>query len=46
MHFGLLLSQLPQVEKSRVHYDVKPSLHAHERGKFAAFWQRLKSLIL
>jgi hypothetical protein len=44
MTFGLLLSQLPRVRESRVHYDAMLALHAHEPHKLAAFWQRLKIL--
>ena len=45
MHFGLLLSQLPHVRESRVHYDAMLALHAREPHKFAAFWQHIKALI-
>jgi hypothetical protein len=45
MSFGLLLSQLPHVQESRVHYDAMLALHAREPHKFIAFWQRLKALI-
>lgn len=45
MNFGLLLSQLPRVLESRVHYDAMLALHAPEPHKFAAFWQRLKTLV-
>ncbi len=33
MNFGLLLSQLPHVQESRVHYDAMLSLQAREPGK-------------
>jgi hypothetical protein len=46
MNFGLLVSQLPHVQESRVHYDAMLSLQPRERRDFAAFWQRLKTLIL
>ena len=45
MNFGLLLSQLPHVQESRGHYDAMLALHAPQPLKFAAFWQRLKTLI-
>jgi hypothetical protein len=45
MNFGLLLSQLPHVEESRVHYDAMLALHANEPHKLAAFWQRLKAFV-
>ncbi len=45
MNFGLLLSKLPHVEKSRVHYNAMLALHASEPYRFAAFWQQIKSLI-
>lgn len=45
MNFGLLLSKLPHVEESRVHYDAMLTLHANESHRFAAFWQRLKALV-
>jgi len=45
MNFGLLLSKLPHVEESRVHYDAMLALHANESHRFAAFWQRLKALV-
>jgi hypothetical protein len=45
MTFGLLLSQLPHVQESRVHYDAMLALHAREPHQFAAFWLRLKTLI-
>ena len=45
MNFGLLLSQLPHVQESRVHYDAMLALHAPEPHKFAAFWQQLKTLV-
>ncbi|WP_181321847.1 hypothetical protein [Trinickia symbiotica] len=45
MTFCLLLSQLPHIEESRVHYDAMLALHAREPRKFASFWHRLKTLI-
>jgi hypothetical protein len=45
MNFGLLVSKLPHVQESCAHYDVMLALHALEPHKFAAFWQRLKTLI-
>jgi hypothetical protein len=45
MNFSLLLSQLPHVQESRAHYDAMLALHAPEPHRFAAFWQRLKTLI-
>jgi hypothetical protein len=45
MNFGLLLSQLPHVRESRVHYDAMLSLQVREPHRFAAFWQFLKTLI-
>ncbi|HEX7907532.1 MAG TPA: hypothetical protein VF534_05485 [Paraburkholderia sp.] len=45
MNFGLLLSQLPHVRESRVHYDAMLALHEREPHKFAAFWLRLKNLV-
>jgi hypothetical protein len=45
MNFCLLLSQLPHVQESRVHYDAMLALHAREPHKFAVLWQRLKTLI-
>ncbi|MFP3566806.1 hypothetical protein [Paraburkholderia sp. SIMBA_030] len=45
MTFGLLLSQLPQVQESRVHYDAMLALQAPEPRRFAAFWQRFKRLL-
>jgi hypothetical protein len=45
MTFGLLLSQLPHVQESRVHYDAMLALHAREPHQFAALWRRLKTLV-
>ncbi|MFM0308905.1 hypothetical protein P0D71_14080 [Paraburkholderia sp. RL17-383-BIF-A] len=45
MNFGLLLSKLPHVEESRVHYDAMLVLHVNEPHRFAAFWERLKALV-
>jgi hypothetical protein len=45
MNFGLLLSQLPHVQESRVHYDAMLSLQARESHKLAALWHSFKSLI-
>ncbi|MEW6340347.1 MAG: hypothetical protein RXR20_32155 [Paraburkholderia sp.] len=45
MNFGLLLSQLPHVQESRVHYDAMLSLQAREPHRFAALWHTLKSLV-
>ena len=45
MNFGLLLSQLPHVQESRVHYDTMVALHAPEPRRFFAFWLRLKTLL-
>ncbi|WP_172168373.1 hypothetical protein [Paraburkholderia elongata] len=45
MTFGLLLSKLPQVQESRVHYDTMLALQAPEPHKFAAFWQCFKLLL-
>jgi hypothetical protein len=45
MNFGLLLSQLPHVDESRIHYEAMLALHARESHKFAALLQRLKTLI-
>jgi hypothetical protein len=45
MNFGLLLSQLPHVQESRVPYDAMLALHAPEPSKFATFWLRLKALL-
>ena len=44
MNFGLLLSQLPHVQESRVDYAML-ALHAREPHQFAAFWLRLKTLV-
>jgi hypothetical protein len=44
MNFGLLVSQLPHVQESRVHYDAMLATHASKPHKFVAFWQRLKAL--
>ncbi|CDY73821.1 hypothetical protein BGLT_03198 [Caballeronia glathei] len=44
MNFGLLLSQLPQVQESRIHYDAMLSLQPRKHGRFAVFMQRLKAL--
>ncbi|HXZ06647.1 MAG TPA: hypothetical protein VEI25_01180 [Paraburkholderia sp.] len=45
MRFSLLLSQLPHVEESRVHYDAMLAIHASERHRLAAFWNSIKALI-
>ncbi|WP_069233451.1 MULTISPECIES: hypothetical protein [Burkholderia] len=45
MQFGLLLSPLPHVEESRLHYDAMLSLDAAGKPAHATFWQRLKTLI-
>ncbi len=45
MNFGLLLSQLPHVQESRVHYDAMLALHAPEPRKLAVFWLRPKTLL-
>ncbi|AOP65613.1 hypothetical protein [Burkholderia mallei] len=45
MQFGLLLSQLPHVDESSVHYDAMLSLKAAGEPASASFWQRLKALI-
>ncbi|WP_186308591.1 hypothetical protein [Paraburkholderia sp. BCC1885] len=51
MNFGLLLSQLPHVQESRVHYDAMLSLQTrepqepHPPHQLIAAWQRFKSLV-
>lgn len=45
MNFGLLVSQLPHVQESRVHYDAMLALRAREPHKLAVFWQRIKALV-
>ncbi|SEB10545.1 hypothetical protein [Paraburkholderia sartisoli] len=45
MNFGLLLSQLPHVQESRVHYDAMLAFHAREPHPFAALWQRFKTFV-
>ncbi|KGS01473.1 MULTISPECIES: hypothetical protein [Burkholderia] len=45
MQFGLLLSQLPHVQESRVHYDAMLSLESAGKPAAVSFWQRLKALI-
>jgi hypothetical protein len=45
MYFGLLVSQLPHVQESRAHHDTMLSLHSIGQHEFAAFWNRLKTLI-
>ncbi|WP_341318621.1 hypothetical protein WN982_26805 [Paraburkholderia sp. IMGN_8] len=45
MTFGLLLSHLPHVQESRLHYDAMLALHAPAPCKFAAFWQRVKTFV-
>jgi hypothetical protein len=45
MNFCLLLSQLPQVEQSRSHYDAMLALHAREPRQIAVLWQRVKALM-
>ncbi|WP_172318259.1 hypothetical protein [Paraburkholderia solitsugae] len=45
MNFGLLVSQLPHVQESRVHYDAMLALHAPAPHAFAAFWQRLITFV-
>jgi hypothetical protein len=45
MTFGLLLSQLPHVQESRVHYDAMLALHVREPHQFTSFWLRLKTLV-
>ncbi|WP_323119624.1 hypothetical protein [Burkholderia alba] len=45
MNFGLLLSQLPHVQESRVHYDAMLSLDTGKTPALVAFWQHLKALI-
>jgi hypothetical protein len=37
MNFGLLVSQLPHVQESRVHYDALLAMHARDPHKFVAF---------
>jgi hypothetical protein len=44
MHFGLLISDLPRVEESRIHHDAMLSQETREPRGFSAFCQRLKSL--
>ncbi len=44
MNFGLLVSQLPHVNESRVHYDALLALCPRKPHAFAAFWQRLRKL--
>jgi hypothetical protein len=43
VNFGLLLSQLPHVQESRVHYDAMLALDAREPHKIKRFWQRIKA---
>ncbi|MGF6756328.1 hypothetical protein [Paraburkholderia sp. GAS42] len=43
MTFGLLLSHLPHVQESRVHYDAMLAPHAPKPHRLAAFWLRLKT---
>lgn len=45
MQFGLLLSQLPHVDESRVQYDAMLSLESTVKPASASIWQRLKKLI-
>jgi len=45
MRFSLLLSQLPHVEESRVHYDAMLATHVSEQHRFAALWNSIKALI-
>jgi hypothetical protein len=45
MNFGLLISQLPHVQESRVYYDTMLALHAPVPHKFATFWQRFNILV-
>ena len=45
MNFGLLLSNLPHVDESRVHYDAMLSLQPREPHRFTTFWRRLKALV-
>jgi hypothetical protein len=45
MTFGLLVSQLPHVLESRVHYDAMLSLHARKPPRFSAIWQRIRTFI-
>ncbi|WP_197422912.1 hypothetical protein [Burkholderia sp. ABCPW 14] len=45
MQFGLLLSQLPHVDESRVQYDAMLSLESAGKAASASIWQRLKKLI-
>jgi|HubBroStandDraft_5_1064220.scaffolds.fasta_scaffold81387_2 hypothetical protein len=46
MHFALLLSDLPRVEQSRVHYDAMLSLDTRKPFAVSAFWHRLKPLLM
>jgi hypothetical protein len=43
MNFGLLLSQLPHVQESRLHYNTMLALHAREPRKFTMLWRRFKA---
>ncbi|MCA8294789.1 hypothetical protein LGN19_13395 [Burkholderia sp. AU30198] len=45
MNFGLLLSNLPHIDDSRVCYDAMLSLKPCESHRFAAFWLGLKALV-
>jgi hypothetical protein len=44
MYFGLLVSQLPHDQESHAHGDATLSLPSGDQHKFAALWQRLKTL--
>jgi len=45
MQFGLLLSRLPHVQESRVHYDSMLMLHVRDTHAFVPFWRRLKARV-
>ena len=45
MNFGLLLSNLPHVEESRVNYDAMLSLETRETHRYAALWRSVKAPI-
>jgi hypothetical protein len=45
MNFGLLVSRLPHVQESRLHYDAMLSLDYASRHRGAAFWRAIQRFI-
>ena len=46
MNFGLLVSHLPHVQESGLHYSAMLSLESTSRHRCARFWRAFKNLVV